>query len=69
MDNLKINMTFECLTWRQPVISHLIKKCIETAKEGCDNVEFCAVDATRAEKDFLKKAVKVAEEAGYVPVK
>jgi len=30
MDNLKINMTFECLTWRQPVISHIISKCIET---------------------------------------
>ena len=30
MDNLKINMTFECLTWRQPIISHIITKCIET---------------------------------------
>ena len=23
-------MTFECLTWRQPIISHIITKCIET---------------------------------------
>ena len=30
MENLKINMTFECLTWRQPIISHIITKCIET---------------------------------------
>lgn len=30
MNNLKINMTFECLTWRQPIISHIISKCIET---------------------------------------
>ena len=30
MKNLKINMTFECLTWRQPIISHIITKCIET---------------------------------------
>jgi len=30
MDNLKINMTFDCLTWRQPIISHIITKCIET---------------------------------------
>ena len=30
MDNMKINMTFECLTWRQPIISHIITKCIET---------------------------------------
>ena len=30
MENSKINITFECLTWRQPVISHIITKCIET---------------------------------------
>ena len=30
MNNLKINMTFECLTWRQPSISHIISKCIKT---------------------------------------
>ena len=27
--NHKINMTFECLTWRQPIISHIIKTCID----------------------------------------
>lgn len=31
MNNLKINMTFECLTWRQPIISHIISKCIATS--------------------------------------
>ena len=30
MKNLKINMTFDCLTWRQPLISAIITKCIET---------------------------------------
>lgn len=25
----KINMTFDCLTWRQPVISHIISQCVE----------------------------------------
>ena len=30
MNNLKINMTFECLTWRQPIISRIISKCVET---------------------------------------
>ena len=32
----KINMTFDCLTWRQPIISSIIQKCIETtlALEG-----------------------------------
>jgi len=37
MDNLKINMTFECLTWRQPIISHIISKCIETTL-GAENI-------------------------------
>lgn len=30
MNNLKINMTFDILTWRQPIISNIITKCIET---------------------------------------
>ena len=30
MKNLKINMTFDCLTWRQPLISAIVTKCIET---------------------------------------
>ena len=30
MKNLKINMTFDILTWRQPIISGIITKCIET---------------------------------------
>ena len=30
MNNIKINMTFDILTWRQPIISSIITKCIET---------------------------------------
>ena len=30
MKNLKINMTYDILTWRQPIISQIITKCIET---------------------------------------
>ena len=37
MDNLKVNMTFECLTWRQPIIAHIIRKCIETTL-GAENI-------------------------------
>ena len=37
MKNLKINMTFECLTWRQPIISHIITQCIETTL-GAENI-------------------------------
>ena len=29
MAKIKINMTFDCLTWRQPVISAIIQKCVE----------------------------------------
>ncbi|MBR2715756.1 MAG: hypothetical protein IKB73_06110 [Ruminococcus sp.] len=53
---------------KAPKMLEYIKKCVSTAKEGCDNVEFCAVDATRAEKDFLKDAVKAAVEAGATTV-
>ena len=41
-------------------IASLIKK----AKELCADVEFSALDATRADEDFLIKAVKAAEENG-----
>ena len=30
MKNVKINMTYDILTWRQPIISNIITKCIET---------------------------------------
>ena len=42
MDNLKINMTFDCLTWRQPIISAIITKCIETtlAAENITQAQF-----------------------------
>ena len=34
------------------------------SKDKIDDVEFCAIDATRAEEDFLKDAVAVAKESG-----
>ena len=47
-----------------------IEKCIKTAKESVSQVEFCAVDATRAEPDFLKKAIETAAKSGatYISV-
>ncbi len=38
MNKFKINITFDCLTWRQPLISSVIQKCIDTAlsAEGVD---------------------------------
>ena len=34
MAKIKINMTFDCLTWRQPVVSTIIKKCINATLEA-----------------------------------
>ncbi|MBQ8416990.1 MAG: hypothetical protein IJX13_08880, partial [Clostridia bacterium] len=41
-----------------------IEKTVAMAKEKCKDVEFCALDATRAEKEFLKKALDAAINAG-----
>ncbi len=41
-----------------------VKTAVEKAVSLCADVEFCAFDATRAEKDFLKELIKVAIEAG-----
>ena len=45
-----------------------VKKMVEKAKSVCDDVEFTAVDATRAEEAFLKEAVKSAVEAGATAI-
>lgn len=41
-----------------------IRAMIEKAKTLCADVEFAALDATHAEEDFLKEAVRIAVEAG-----
>ena len=41
-----------------------IAACVKKAKESGNSVEFCAVDATRAETDFLYQSIKTAIEAG-----
>ena len=49
---------------KAPKMLEHIKEVISYAKEKCGNVEFCAMDATRAEADFLKEAVKAAKDSG-----
>ena len=34
MAKIKINMTFDCLTWRQPIVSSIIQKCIEATLDA-----------------------------------
>lgn len=45
-----------------------IAELVKTAKEYCEDVEFSALDATRASVDFVISAVKVAEENGATSV-
>lgn len=52
---------------QQKMCDH-VKKMVEKAKSVCDDVEFIAVDATRAEEAFLKEAVRSAVEAGATKV-
>ena len=45
-----------------------VEKMITLAKTKCKDVEFCAMDATRADVDFLQKILHVAIEAGACEV-
>lgn len=45
-----------------------IEKTVSAAKEKCADVEFCAIDATRAEPDFLIAAINTAIAAGACEV-
>ena len=49
---------------KQAVMLEKIAELVKEAKTYCDDVEFSALDATRADIDFLISAVKMAEENG-----
>jgi len=49
---------------KQSKMLEVIGALVKEAKSLCDDVEFCALDATRADADFLIAAVKTAEENG-----
>ncbi len=40
----KINMTFDCLTWRQPVISAIISRCIEATLAAENITTACEIN-------------------------
>ena len=59
----------EYLAHRKPQkMLEWIAACVSTAKKSVADVEFCALDATRAEPDFLNSAVRAAVEAGATSV-
>ncbi len=49
---------------KPPKMLEFISATVAAAKAECSDVEFCALDATRAEPDFLKQAVQTAVSAG-----
>lgn len=58
-----VGMEFNC--HKKPAkMLDWIKKSVQKAKGLVREVEFCAVDATRAEKEFLCKAIEIACNAG-----
>lgn len=62
-----VNMEYVCRK-KAPKMLEWIKEMVKLAREKCDDVEFCAVDATRADDGFLLEAVKVAVESGATAV-
>ncbi len=49
---------------KAPKLLEWIHTTVTEAKKSCEDVEFCAIDATRAEPAFLRDALKVAADAG-----
>lgn len=58
-----VGMEYTCHK-KAPKMLELINTLVSLAKEKCGDVEFCAVDATRAEEKFLIDAINTAINAG-----
>ncbi|MBQ8266795.1 MAG: hypothetical protein IJZ21_00225, partial [Clostridia bacterium] len=62
-----VGMEYTCHKKPDKILAH-IESAVTKAKSVIANVEFCAVDATRAESDFLKKAIDTAISAGATSI-
>ena len=62
-----VGMEYTCHKKPDKILAH-IESAITKAKATISNIEFCAVDATRAEADFLKTAISTAINAGATSV-
>ncbi len=62
-----VGMEYICHKKPDKILAH-IENVIKMAKPVVSNIEFCAVDATRAEPDFLKAAINTATEAGATSI-
>ncbi|MBP3691756.1 MAG: hypothetical protein J6I80_00765 [Clostridia bacterium] len=62
-----VQMEYICKKKPKAVLE-MIPALVKKAKEYINDVEFCAVDATRAEAQFLKSAITAAQSAGATTV-
>ena len=62
-----VGMEYTCHK-KAPAMLDAIRAAVAQAKEAVADVEFCAVDATRAEGDFLREVIDAAVEAGATSV-
>lgn len=62
-----VGMEYTCHKKPDKILAH-IENCVKAAKAAVSNVEFCAIDATRAEEDFLKAAIDTAISAGATSI-
>lgn len=58
-----VGMEYDCHL-KPPKVIELIAELINKATEKCKDVEFCALDATRADPDFLIQTIETALTAG-----
>lgn len=58
-----VGMEYTCHK-KAPKMAEYVKELISAAKEKCADVEFCAIDATRADRGFLKEIIETAAGAG-----
>ena len=58
-----VQMEYTCHK-KAPAMLELIAQTVKQCRFFCENVEFTAVDATRAEEDFLIQAIQTAIENG-----
>lgn len=62
-----VGMEYTCHK-KAPAMIELIKELVAAAKVKCPKVQFCAIDATRAEKQFLCDAINTAISSGATAV-
>lgn len=62
-----VGMEYTCHK-KAPAMLDAIRAAVANAKQAVADVEFCAVDATRAEGDFLREVIDAAVEAGATSV-